>query len=88
MHGDMATIGERYFQLDMALESGTAVLLPAGLTLIARQGGRARYLADMEVLAPGWEGAVPGEILEKKPMALEELYLALEGAVPAREVAA
>jgi ABC-2 type transport system ATP-binding protein len=88
MAGDMATIADRYFQIDVAVSQGPAAHPLPGLTLLVQLGGRVRYLADREVLAPGWEAALPGEILERTPLSLEELYLALETATPARGLAA
>jgi ABC-2 type transport system ATP-binding protein len=86
--GDMATISERYVQIDVALAAGADAPVVPGLTLLAHLGARARYLGDREALAPGWESTLAGEIVERKALALEELYLALESTPPVRELAA
>jgi ABC-2 type transport system ATP-binding protein len=88
LEGDMATLAERYAQIDVALSAHAAASSLPGLTLLAQSGARARYLADCTLLAPGWESGLPGEIVGRKSLALEELYLALESPAPMAELVA
>jgi ABC-2 type transport system ATP-binding protein len=88
LEGDMATLAERYAQIDVALSVHAAASSLPGLTLLAQSGARARYLADSTLLAPGWENNLPGEIVGRKSLALEELYLALESPAPMAELVA
>ena len=87
LDADMANLADRYLQIDVALVSGTRAPSLPGLTLLAQSGSRARYLADRTFLLPDWEAALPGEIVEQKALALEELYLALENTASIQEFA-
>jgi ABC-2 type transport system ATP-binding protein len=74
---DLATLLDRYCQIDITLPDGAAPKLPPGLTLLEQSAGRARLLLDRDLLAADWRARLGTDILAESPLTLEELYLAL-----------
>jgi ABC-2 type transport system ATP-binding protein len=79
LQGDMEQLGTRFFQFDLAFAPGTPAPDIPGARLLMQSEGRARFFAEREALAPGWHSTLPGQIIEDRPLSLEELYMAVAG---------
>lgn len=74
--GEMNELVERYEQWDLDVAAASAGL-PAGLRMLAVDGGRMRVMADLR--DPQSAAVEPATIMARAPMSLEEVYLGLTG---------
>jgi ABC-2 type transport system ATP-binding protein len=84
--GDLASLVDRFVQIDIAWPDAAPPPQLAGITFLERSGGRARALVDVDIAAADWRTRLSTDIIGQSALTLEELYLALVGPAAAARV--
>jgi ABC-2 type transport system ATP-binding protein len=77
LSGDVASLLERFHQINVALGGAAASPVMPGVTLLARSGDRAGLLVDREHAPPNWRTLLGCDIVTEQALTLEELFLGL-----------